>query len=171
MLLVMDSETVSVFLPNREDCYERLRRAKSGATVAYIRCGSDEVIKKGTTGKDAQQYYCNDCETYFDDSLGRCSNTTSSPIEELFYMLKETRSVRSAQIARDPDRDYEAVLNFVHEVHNRCNDVAGLTLSDVCEADEIYVTAGGKGIEQESPRSRGISKKDKEPFNETNRQS
>ena len=86
-------------------------------------------------------------------------------------MLKETRSVPTAQIARNPDRDYEAVLNFVHEVHDRCNDVAGLTLSDVCKADEIYVTAGGKGIEQESPRERGLSKKDKKPFNETNRQS
>ena len=86
-------------------------------------------------------------------------------------MLKEMRSVPTAQIARDLDRDYEAVLNFVHEIQDRCNDVADFTLSDVCEADEIYVTAGEKGIEQESPRERGLSKRDEEHFNETNRQS
>ena len=167
----MDSETVSVFLPNREDCYERLRRVRFGATVACVHCGSDEVIKKGTTGKDAQQHYCNDCETYFNDLTGTLFEHHKFPIEELFYMLKETRSVPTAQITRDLNRDYEAVLNFVHEVQDRCNDVADLTLSDVCEADEIYVTAGEKGTEQESPRSRGLSKRDAEPFNETNRRS
>ncbi len=167
----MDNESVSVFLPNPEDCYERLRRARFGATVACVHCESDEVIKKGTTGKDAQQYYCNNCETYFNDLTKTLFEHHKFPIEELFYILKETRSVPTAQIAQDLDRDYEAVLNFVHEIQDRCNDVADLTLSDVCEADEIYVTAGEKGIEQESPRSRGLSKRDVEPFNETNRRS
>ena len=66
----------------------------------------------------------------------------------------------TAQIARDLNRDYDAVLNFVHEIQDRCSDVADLTLSDVYEDDEIYVAAGEKGIEQESPRSRGLSKRD-----------
>ena len=167
----MDSETVSVFLPNHEDCYERLRRVRFGATVACVHCESDEVIKKGTTGKDAQQYYCNNCETYFNDLTGTLFEHHKFPIEELFYMLKETRSVPTAQIARDLNRDYEAVLNFVHEVQDRCNDITDLTLSDVCEADEIHVTAGEKGIDQESPRERGLSKRDAELFNETNSRS
>ncbi len=93
------------------------------------------------------------------------------PIGELFYMLKEIRYVPTAQIARDLDRDYEAILNFVHEIQDRCNDIADFTLNDVCEVDKIYVTAGKKGIEQESPRERGLSKKDMEPFNETNHRS
>ena len=167
----MDSESVAVFVPEREDCYERLRRARFGATVACVYCGSEEVIRKGTTCKDAQQYYCNSCETYFNDLTGTLFEHHKFPIEELFYMLKEMRSVSTAQIARDLDRDYEAVLNFVHEVQDRCSDLADLTLSEVCEADEIYVTAGEKGDEQESPRDRGLSKRDAEASSETNRPS
>jgi len=43
-------------------------------------------------------------------------------------------------------------------------------LYDVCEADEIYVTAGEKGIEDEdeSPRSRGLKKRDEDDSNQTN---
>ena len=86
----MDSETVSVFLSNREDCYERLRRARFGATVACVYCGSDEIIRKETTGKDAQQYYYNTCETYFNDLTGTLFEHHKFPIEELFYMFKKT---------------------------------------------------------------------------------
>lgn len=41
-----------------------------------------------------------------------------------------------------------------------CGELDELTLSDVCEADEIYETAGEKGIEKEdeSPRLRGLKK-------------
>lgn len=59
----MDKEPVEVFLPDREVWYERLRRAKSGTTVACLYCGSEIIIKKGTTGKDAQKYYCKECDS------------------------------------------------------------------------------------------------------------
>ena len=78
----------------------------------------------------------------------------------MFYTVKEMRSESTAQIARDFDRDYEAVLDFVHEVQEASGDIDEFELSEVCEADEIYVTAGEKGREDEdsSPRSRGLKK-------------
>jgi hypothetical protein len=46
----MDRDSVEVFLPDPDDCYERLRRARFGATVSCVYCGESEpVIKKGTT--------------------------------------------------------------------------------------------------------------------------
>ena len=103
----MDEDTVKVFLPDPEDCYQRLRRARFGATVSCVYCDESEpVIKKGTTGKGAQQYRCKECETYFNDLTGTIFEHRKFPIEEI-------------------------------------------TLSEVCEADEIYVTAGEKGIEKE----------------------
>jgi hypothetical protein len=51
-------------------------------------------------------------------------------------------------------------------------DIDEFNLYDVCEADEVYVTAGGKGREDEgaSPRERGLSKRSAETSTETNRQ-
>jgi hypothetical protein len=61
----------------------------------------------------------------------------------MFYIVKEMRSEPTAQIARDLDRDYEAVLDFVHKVQDVSGDIDEFDLYDVCEADEVYVTAGG----------------------------
>ena len=68
---------------------------------------SNPVIKKGTTGKDAQQYRCKECEAYFNDLTDSLFEHRKFPIEEMFYMIKEMRSVRSAQIASELQRDYE----------------------------------------------------------------
>lgn len=48
------------------------------------------------------------------------------------------------------------VLNFPHQLQERCGDLAELTPREVCEADEIYVTAGEKGHEQAEARDRGL---------------
>jgi transposase-like protein len=155
----MDEESAQVFLPSRERCFERLRLARFGEKVACVHWGSDEVVKRGTTGKDAQQYWCKDCETYFNDLPDTISQHRFE-LEEMFYIVKEMRSELTAQIARDLDRDYEAVLDFVHEVQDASGDIDEFELSEVCEADEIYVTAGEKGLEDEdeSPCECGLKK-------------
>ena len=78
-------------------------------------------------------------------------------IEEIFYIVKEMRSERSTQIARDLDRDYEAV----HKVQDVSGDVNEFNLYGVCEADEVYVTAGEEGLEDKdgNPRKRGLKKR------------
>ena len=77
----------------------------------------------------------------------------------MFYMVKVMRSEPTAQIARD--LDYEAVLYFVHEVQEMSGDTEEFELSEVCEADEIYVTTSEKWYENvyPSPRECGLKKK------------
>ena len=64
-------------------------------------------------------------------------------------------------------------MNFRHDLQELCGELDDLTLSDVCEADEIYVTAGEKGIEKEdeSLRERGLKKRGEEALSRTNRRS
>ena len=64
-------------------------------------------------------------------------------------------------------------MNFRHDLQELRGELDDLTLSDVCEADEIYVTAGEKEIEKEdeSPRERGLKKRDEEASSRTNRRS
>lgn len=83
------------------------------------------------------------------------------------------RSEQTAEIARDLDRDYVSVLNFVHKVQVVSGDNDEFDLYDVYEADEIYMAAGEKGEkkEDESPRSRGLIKRGARPSRETIRQS
>ena len=169
----MDEESARVYLPPRERCFERLRLAFFGETVTCVHCESEDVVKRSTTGKDAQQYWCKECETYFNDLTNTIFGQHGFGLEEMFYIVKEMRSEPTAQIVRDLERDYEAVLNFVHEVQDVSGEIDEFDLHGVCEADEVYVVAGEKGIEDEdgSPRQRGLKKRGAEPSNQTNHQS
>ena len=169
----MDQQSAQVFLPSRERCFERLRLARFGETETCVHCESDDVVKRGTTGKDAQQYWCKECETYFNDLTNTIFGQHRFELEEMFYIIKEMRSESTAQIVRDLGRDYEAVLNFVHEVQDVSGEIDEFDLHDVCEADEVYVTAGEKGLEDEdgSPRERGLTKRGAEISSQTNHQS
>jgi hypothetical protein len=119
----MDEESAQVFLPSRERCFERLRLARFGETVTYVHCESEAVVKRGNTRKDAQQYWYNDRKTYFNDITDAIFGQHRFALEELFYMFKEIRPEQTVQFARYLDGDYEAVLDFVHEVQETNGDI------------------------------------------------
>ena len=77
------------------------------------------------------------------------------------------------EIFQGLDRTYKTVLDFVHEVQDALAEDPEFDLPGVCEADEVSVVAGEKGIEDEdgSPRERGLSQKDAERSSQTNHQS
>lgn len=79
----------------------------------------------------------------------------------MFYIVKEMRSEKTAQIVRDHDRDYEAVLDFVHELQDVSANTGDFDLFEVCEADEIYVAAGknGEQTDDEQSRERGLPRR------------
>lgn len=117
---------------------------------SWVYCGeSKPVIKKGATGKGARQDRCKESETSLYDITDSFFEYRKFPIEEMFHMSKEMRSVPSAQNASDLDRDDEAVSNFRHDLQELCAEWTELTLSDVCEADDLSITSGEKGIEKE----------------------
>jgi transposase-like protein len=169
----MDEKSARVFLPPGERCFERLHLAWFGETETCVHCESEAVVKRGTTGKDAQQYWCKECETYFNDLTDTIFGQHRFGLEKMFYIVTEMRSEQTAQIARDLNRDYEAVLDFVHEVEDVSGKIDEFDRYDICEADEIYVAAGEKGLEDEngSSRQRGLTKRGEETSRETNRQS
>lgn len=85
----------------------------------------------GNHRKDAQQYWCKDCETYFNDLTDTIFGRQRFELEEMVYTIKEMRSEPTAQIAHDLDRDYEAVLDFLHEVQEASGGIDELELSEV----------------------------------------
>ena len=75
------------------------------------------------------------------------------------------------QTVQELDRTYKTVLDFVHEVQDVLDTDPEFDLTGVCEADEVYVVAGEKGTKQESPRERGLKKRDEEGSRQTNHRS
>ena len=78
---------------------------------------------------------------------------------------------KTPEIIQELDQTYKTVLDFVHEAQDAFDDDPGFDLTGVCEADEISVVAGEKGLDQNKPRDRGGKKTDAKPSSQTNRQS
>ena len=160
-----------VFLPQRDDCLEYLRKIKWKGTVRCPYCCSSDVWSDGYTCKDARKYQCQRCHRYFNDLTGTLFDRHKFPIEEMFYILKEMETKSTNQISHELNRDYDSILGFVHEVQHMASKYAeGFTLEKIVELDETYVHAGRKGKKKRKPRVRGLRtrgrgtwKKDKPP--------
>lgn len=158
-----------LFLPDQADCLEYLRDQRWPEEVSCPACESTETIKKGTTEKGVQRYRCKDCDRIFNDLTGTVFQGQQLSIAEMFYIVASMEQKPTTQISEELDRTYKTVLEFVHKVQDAIE--VDLTLSGVCEADEIYVVAGEKGREQAEPRERGLRKRGAERSNQTNHQS
>ena len=77
----------------------------------------------------------------------------------MFYIILSMETKSANQISRELGRDYESVLNFVREVQELAKRIGGIRLEGICEADEVYLNSGDKGVKEENPRKRGLSVK------------
>lgn len=144
---MVSHETVeAVFLPDRADCVEYLQDQRWADGVRCTNCASRETIKKGTTRKGARRYECRNCERRFNDHTGTIFAEHKLSLPEMFYILSGMETKTTAQLTDELDRTYKTVLTFVQEVQDAV-EADALDLPGVCEADEVYVTAGEKRID------------------------
>lgn len=103
-------------LPDKAECLLTLRHHRWPDEVTCPYCGGAETIKKGTTGKGAKRYWCHDCEQTFNDFTSTIFADHRLSLPEMFYIIREMDHQKTAEIARQIDRSYQSVLEFVHEV-------------------------------------------------------
>jgi len=132
----------SVSLPDTEDCLQALRRSRWPNGTRCPNCGSTETIKKGTTSKDAQRYKCHACDRKFNDLTGTLFADHQLSIPEMVHIVREMNTTELTQIARQLDRSYKAVLEFVHGV--RDSSTASSELNVV--AAVIRLNSAGRAV-------------------------
>lgn len=116
----MDRTTISDgnMLPEKNECLQVLRRHRWPNGISCPHCNASNTTKKGTTKKDTQRYRCQECECIFNDLTGTIFGGHRFSLPEMFYIIISIEELDSAKIARQLDRSYQSVLNFVHEVQS-----------------------------------------------------
>jgi len=159
--MLKSSIVKEVFLPKRESCFEYLRKLRWQDGVRCPYCGASRIHKDGYTGKGAAKYHCLNCGKYFNDLTKTIFEHHKFPIEEMFYILKEMKYKSTLQISKELERKYDSVLAFVREVKEIEEKIdREISLKDLIEIGEVYITAGEKGIRQGKPRRRGLRRRD-----------
>lgn len=112
----VEGDRDGVVLPEKGDCLLILRRHRWPEEVVCPHCDGRDTIKKGTTGKGAKRYWCHECEQTFNDLTGTIFAEHRLTLPEMYYIIREMDHQKTAEIARQIDRSYQSVLEFVHEV-------------------------------------------------------
>lgn len=120
-----------VILPDNAACVQALRRHRWPDEVTCPHCVSVDTTKYGTTSKNAQRYRCHGCERIFNDLTGTIFAERGLSLPELFYIVRAMDETTTQQIARQLDRSYESVLDFVHKVEDAQNEDGTDDLLDV----------------------------------------
>lgn len=108
-------------LPANENCLLSLRRLRWPDEVRCSHCESADTTKDGTTSKGAQRYQCHTCDSRFNDLTGTTFAGHRLSLPEMFYIIRKMEETKNtAQIARQLDRSYQSILNFVHEIQDNC---------------------------------------------------
>lgn len=105
-----------VSLPGKEACLEHLRRQRWPDGVTCPHCDSVDTIKKGKSKTDVQRYRCHTCDTIFNDLTGTIFAEHKLSLPEMLHIIQEMGETKTAQIVRQINRSYPAVLNFMDEV-------------------------------------------------------
>jgi hypothetical protein len=121
--------------------------------------GSADTIEKETARKDVQRYRCHHCDSIFNDLTETIFSDHQLSLPEMFYIIREMEESTTQKTVQELDRTCKTVLDFVHEVQGALDDNPEFDLTGVCEADEIYVVAGEKSLDQDEPRDRGLRKR------------
>lgn len=132
-------------LPANAACLESLRRQRWPDGVTCPHCSGTDTIKEGTTGKDAQRYRCQRCDSIFNDLTGTVFAERGLTLPEMFYIIRAMEDNQTTEIARQVDRSYKSVLDFVHEVQNATGGDIGVALSADSGADDTFASAGENG--------------------------
>jgi len=134
---------------------DEISLGKAAESAGMSRAGR---IKKGTTRKGTQRYRCRNCDSIFNDLTETIFSERKLSLPEMFHIIRGVEEDKTAEIAQGFDRTYKTVLDFVHEVQDALDNDPEFDLTGVCEADEVYLVAGEKGLEQDEPRDRGLKK-------------
>lgn len=116
-------------LPDKHDCLQALRRHRWPDGITCPNCSSTNTIKKGTTSKDAQRYKCHSCDSKFNDLTGTLFAGHRLSLPEMLHIIRENDETETAQIARQLDRSYKSVLEFVHEAQDISSEDTELTVA------------------------------------------
>jgi len=123
-------------------------------------CGSSGLHRDGYTDKGAAKYHCLNCGRYFNDLTKTIFEHHKFPYRGAVLHLEGNvvqEYIADINGAREEVRFH---IGFRKRGARDCGEDRGkINLRDLIEIDEVYITAGEKGIKQDRPRRRGLRRR------------
>jgi len=137
-------------IPDEDRAMEIFRGLRWADGVHCPRCNSLSIQNRGFQGK-SKRYSCNNCGSNFSDLTGTIFANKKLPMGEMFYILinLDKKSIKrlSEELGHKWDNIYNLAKDFRENLVEKSKDPI---LSKDVEIDEMYQSAGSKGLKKRS---------------------
>lgn len=145
---------LELFIPDEKKCLEFFRCTRWADGVYCPECKSFDVYKRGfTMNKKLRRYSCNNCGKNFTDFTGTIFSNMHLPLSEMFYIIVNQDKKSTKRLAEELGHKWESVYRISKKFKEFLADKTGdPVLSGEIEFDEMYQSAGSKGLKKETSK-------------------
>jgi len=154
-----DSLVLELFIPDEDKAMKIFKQIRWSSGVYCPECKSFEIYNRGFQGK-SQRYSCKKCGLNFSDLTGTIFANKKIPMGEMLYIIMslDKKSVKrlSEELGHKWDSVYRIAQEFRESLLDKSKDPV---LSGEIEIDEMYQSAGNKGLKKTSTNKRAQTKR------------
>lgn len=159
---VLDS---NLFIPNDKIAMDVFRSIRWAEGVYCPKCKSNNVIHRGVRGQ-ARRYSCNDCGSNFNDFTNTMFHKSKVPMGVMLYILTNLQNKSIKQLSEELDYSRVTIHKIAKKFKKSLLDKhENPKIDGEIEIDEMYISAGTKGIKKTSLGKEDLKEEEEEPTN------
>lgn len=164
---------VKLLVPDEEKVLDLFRCIRWSGGVYCPECRSDKVYKRGFVRKTpVRRYSCNNCGKNFTDLTGTIFSNKKIPMGEVFYVIFNLDKKSVKRLSEELGHKWESIYRLSKDFKEcLAENSSDPVLSGDIEIDEMYYSAGDKGLKKTILELEASSKEAEEHGTKTNHQS
>lgn len=163
-----DDLVLDLFIPDEERAIEIFRQIRWSDGVYCPKCKSFEIYNRGVQGK-TRRYSCKECGSNFSDLTGSIFANKKLPIGEMLYILMNLDKKSVKRLSEELGHKWDSVYHLAKEFReNLAEKAQDPILTEEIEIDEMYYSAGDKGLKKTTHDEEDLNKEAEELGTKTN---
>ncbi|MBM4241718.1 MAG: IS1 family transposase [Euryarchaeota archaeon] len=154
---------LELFIPDEEKALNIFRCIRWADGVYCPECKSFDIYKRGfTDNKKVRRYSCNNCGKNFTDFTGTIFANKHLPLGEMFYIIANQDKKSTNRLSEELGHKWESVYRISNEFKECLAEKSkDPVLSGEINIDEMYQSAGNKGLKKTSTNKKAQIKKNR----------
>lgn len=163
----------NLFVPDNERALNIFRCIRWSDGVYCPECHSDKVYKRGFVRKTpVRRYSCNECGKNFTDLTGTIFANKKLPMGEMLYIMSNLDKKSVNRLSEELGHKWESVYRLAKDFREfLAQKSPDPILSEDIEIDEMYYSAGEKGLKKTIPGEEALNREVEAHGTKTNHQS
>lgn len=161
---------LNLCIPDEDRAMEVFRHIRWSDGVHCPKCSSLNIQNRGFQGK-SRRYSCNKCGSNFSDLTGTIFANKKLPVGEMLYILANLDKKSVKRLSEELEHKWDSIYRLTKDFRENLAEKSGdPTFTQKVEIDEMYQSAGKKGVKKKNHEPEGLKEEEEEPTKKINHQ-